>query len=163
MYRTLNSDARYAICSAGPLLEKQPFIAFLDNRFVLTGGGQEGPQKIVVAGPQDQYHEVHTALTQRKQLEEATLHLQLDEENSWKLTLKGERFDFGNFRTPMIKTEADPVDDPAAEAEAAFFTKLRALEEGEQMFNSLLRIFLELRLGDQWPAECSKLEAWLQN
>lgn len=163
MYRTLNTDSRYSVNCEGPLLEKQPFASFLDNRFVLTGGGQEGLQKIVVAGPQDQYSEVCTALAQQKQIEEATLHLQQDEENHWKLTLKGERFQFGNFRTPMIKPESDPVEDPEAEAEAAFLTKLRAVEEGEQMFNSLLKTFLTLRLGDEWQQEFVKIEEWLQN
>ncbi|MEA3362911.1 MAG: recombination-associated protein RdgC, partial [Thermodesulfobacteriota bacterium] len=146
-YRTLNSDSRYQITTSGPLLVKQPFTAFLDNRLVMVGGGQEGVQKIVVAGPQDNYLEVKAALRQGKQLEEATIHLQQSEDDAWKLTLKGERFQFGSYRTPMIRPDKDPNDDPQAEAEAAFYTKLTAVEEGEQMFESLLKSFLELRLG----------------
>ena len=135
-YRTLNSDSSYQILTAGPLLEKQPFTAFLDNRLVLVGGGNEGVQKIVVAGPQDHYLEVKAALKQGKLLEEATIHLQQNEDDSWKLTLKGDKFQFGSYRTPMIRPESDPEDNPQAEAEAAFFTKLAAIEEGEQMFDS---------------------------
>jgi len=161
MYRTLNSDSRYSINCPGPLLEKQPFSAYLDNRLVLSGGGQEGAQKITVAGPQDRFSEVHTALAQQKEIDEATLHLQLDEELSWKLTLKGDRFQFGSFRTPMVRLENDPEDDPAVAAEAAFFTKLGAVEEGEQMFNSLLKTFLKLRLGDDWTTEANAIAAWL--
>ncbi|MDX2495940.1 MAG: recombination-associated protein RdgC [Desulfuromusa sp.] len=161
-YRTLSSDSRYQITTSGPLLEKQPFTAFLDNRLVLVGGGQEGIQKIVVAGPQDNYLEVKAALRQGKQLEEATIHLQQSEDDAWKLTLKGERFQFGSYRTPMIRPEKDPSDDPQAEAEAAFFTKLAAVEEGEQMFNSLLKAFLELRLGEQWKTEQAMILTWLE-
>ncbi len=160
-YRTLNSDSRYQVSASGPLLEKQPFTAFLDNRLVLVGGGQEGVQKIVVAGPQDHYLEVKTALAQGKQIEEATLHFQHDEDNAWKLTLKGERFQFGSYRTPMIKPESSPDDDPQAEAIAAFLTKLAATEEGEQMFDSLLRDFLELRLGDGWQELQGAIQTWL--
>ena len=162
LYRTLNSDSNYAVTSAGPLLEKQPFRAFLDNRLVLTGGGQEGVQKVTVAGPQDHYSEVRAALQQGKMIEEATLHLQQDEENSWKLTLKGERFQFGGYRTPMVRPETDPSDDPQAEAEAAFYTKLGAVESGEQLFNSLLKGFLELRLSDNWPEEAAAINLWLE-
>ncbi|RLB70373.1 MAG: exonuclease [Deltaproteobacteria bacterium] len=161
-YRTLNSDSRYQVTTSGPLLEKQPFTAFLDNRLVLVGGGQEGIQKIVVAGPQDHYLEVRAALRQGKQIEEATIHLQQNEDDAWKLTLKGERFQFGSYRTPMIRPEKDPSDDPQAEAEAAFFTKLAAVEEGEQMFDSLLKTFLVLRLGEQWPKEQAAILLWLE-
>lgn len=163
LYRTLNSDSRYLVGTAGPLLDQQPFTAYLDNRLVLVGGGQEGVQKVVVAGPQDHYSEVCAALRQGKQIEEATLHLRLGEEEGWKLTLKGERFQFGSYRTPIVKPDSDPSDDPQAEAEAAFFTKLGAVEEGEQLFDSLLRAFLEIRLGDGWNTESGVINVWLSS
>jgi hypothetical protein len=162
LYRTLNSDSRYQVTTPGPLLENQPFTAFLDNRLVLTGGGQEGVQKIVVAGPQDHYLEVKAALRQSKQLEEATIHLQQNEDDVWKLTLKGDKFQFGSYRTPMVRPEKDPNDDPQLEAEAAFFTKLAAVAEGEQMFDSLLRSFLEIRLTDRWTKELKVITEWLE-
>lgn len=161
-YRTLNSDSNYAVTTAGPLLDKQPFRAFLDNRLVLIGGSQEGLQKVVVAGPQDHYSEVRAALQQGKLIEEATLHLKQDEDDGWKLTLKGERFQFASYRTPMVKPDSDPSDDPQAEAQAAFYTKLVAAEEGEQMFNSLFKNFLELRLSDHWQAEVAAIQDWLK-
>ncbi len=160
-YQTLNSDSRYQVSSDGPLLSGQPFTAYLDNRLVLVGGGQEGVQKIVVAGPQDHYQEVKTALQQGKQIEEAILHFQHDEEDNWKLTLKGERFQFGSYRTPMIKPDKSPDDNPVAEIIAAFMTKMAATEEGEQMFDSLLKTFLELRLSPAWNELQSHFQSWL--
>ncbi len=62
----------------------------------------------------------------------------------------------------MIRPEKDPLDDPQAEAEAAFFTKLATVEEGEQMFDSLLKTFLELRLGEQWATEQAAILHWLE-
>ncbi len=162
-FRTLNSDSRYRVTTPGPLLAKQPFSAFLDHRLVLLGGGQEGPQKVVVSGQQDQYSEVRAALCQGKEIEEATLHLQQDDEEGWKLTLKGERFQFGSYRTPMVKPDGDPSDDPQAEAAAAFHTKVGAIEEGEQMFDSLLKSFLELRLSESWSATRQQIEDWLKS
>lgn len=162
LFRTLTSDSRYQVTTSGPLLHQQPFNAYLDNRLVLIGGGHEGMQKIVVAGPQDHYLEVKAALRQGKQIEEATIHLQQNEDNAWKLTLKGDRFQFANYRTPMIRPESDPNDDPQAEAEAAFYTKLAAVEEGEQMFDSLLKVFLELRLSELWRTTQTAIKNWLE-
>jgi len=101
-------------------------------------------------------------LKQGKQIEEATVHFHLnDEDDGWKLTLKGDRFQFGSYRTPMIRPESDPNDDPQAELEAAFYTKLAAIEEGEQIFDSLLRAFLELRLGTQWQKMKETIQIWV--
>ena len=161
-YRTLNSDSRYGINVPGPLLEQQPFHAFLDNRLVLVGGGHEGVQKVVVAGPQDHFLEVKAALAQGKQIEEATIHLRQDEDHAWKLTLKGERFSFGNFLTPMLRPEKGADTDPAVEAEAAFLTKMAAVKEGEQMFDSLLKLFLSTRLSPDWITEEAKISNWLK-
>ncbi len=159
LYRGLNSAADYQVCAAGPLLQGQPFQAWLDQRLLLTGQGQEGEQKIVVAGPQDHYSEVCTALAQGKQIAEARLLLQLNEDQEWKLTLKGEAFSFGAFRTPMHKNDADPQDDPALEAEAAFYAKMGVIDEGDHEFNSLLKTFLALRLSDGWAQLKEQMEA----
>ncbi len=161
LYRSLNSDSGYAVNCDGPLLREQPFSAWLDNRLQLLGAGQEGEQKVAVAGPQDHFTEVCAALRSGKRIAEATLHISLAEEQTWKLSLKGERFSFGSYRTPMVKPESDPADDPALEAEAAFFTKMGAIEEGEQLFASLLKTFLMRRLSEDWPEEMAAMSAWL--
>ncbi len=160
LYRSLNSDSGYAVSTDGPLLKDQPFTAWLDNRLLLLGSGQEGEQKISVAGPQDRFTEVCAVLRSGKRIAEATLHMSLGEEQNWKLTLKGERFSFAGFRTPMNKPDGDPEDDPALEAEAAFYTKLGTIEEGEQLFASLLKAFLECRLNDSWAAEATAMTTW---
>lgn len=161
LYRSLNSGANYAVATEGPLLAGQPYTAWLDNRIQLFGSGQEGEQKVAVAGPQDSFSEVCAAMRSGKKISEATLHMVVNEEQSWKLTLKGERFSFGSFRTPMNKPEADPSDDPALEAEAAFYTKVATIEEGEQLFSSLLKAFLQKRLGQEWSAEIKAMNEWL--
>lgn len=161
-FRTLSSDSRYQVTAPGPLTLHQPYTAFLDNRLVLAGGGYEGIQKIVVAGPQDHYLEAKTALSQGKQIEEATVHLQLDEDQAWKLTLKGDRFQFGSYRTPMVRPDSDPDADAQAEAEAALLTKLAAVQEGEQLFDSLLHDFLQVRLGKSWEETRRDIRTWLE-
>lgn len=161
LYRSLNGGANFTVNCDGPLLAGQPFSAWLDNRLQLFGSGPEGEQKVAVVGPQDNYTEVCAALRSGKRIAEATLHLSLNDDQQWKLTLKGERFSFAGFRTPMNKPDNEPIDDPALEAEAAFYTKLGAIEEGEQLFGSVLKSFLEVRLGQGWTEESGLMEAWL--
>jgi hypothetical protein len=75
--------------------------------------------------------------------------MQRDGESAWKMTLKEECFYFGSCRIPMIKPDSDLNDDPAFEVEAAFLTKIGAIEEGKQgshFFNrgTVLTIFHDL-------------------
>jgi hypothetical protein len=147
--QTLNASSQYRVSRPGPALEGESFVAFLNDRLVLTGGHEEGTQKITVAGPQDRFDEALSALDTGKNICEATLHLEKGE-LQWKLTLKGELFQFGSLRCPAVKLEKDALTDPDSERLAVFFERMYLLEEGLQLFDSLLAAFLEQRLSDGW-------------
>jgi len=113
-----------------------------------------------VIGSQEQFNEVRAALKNGKQITEATLHFE-KEEDQWKMTLKSLMFHFASFKSPPIKLEKDNITDEADEKEAAFFERMHVLEEGLQLFNSLYATFLEIRLGKTWPEEEKKLRNWI--
>ena len=161
MYRTMNDSGEYRICRPGPANEGEPFVAYLNDRLVLRGGGDEGVQKITVAGPQDHFSEAFTALKTGKQIIEATLYLEKDEER-WKTTLKGELFHFGAFRAPPVKIEKDDGGDPQSEREAVFFERMFLLETGLQLFDSLYAAFLTERLGPLWSDTLRTIQQWLE-
>ncbi len=112
---------------------------------MLEGEDEEGKQKVTVAGPQNKFDEVLAALENRKSICEATLHLE-KEELQWKLTLKGEMFQFGSFRCPSVKLEKDDMVDEEREKEALFFERMYLLETGLQLFDSLFATFLQQHL-----------------
>ena len=161
MYRTMNDSGEYRINRPGPAGEGEPFVAYLNDRLVLRGGGDEGVQKITVAGPQDHFSETYTALKTGKQIIEATLYLEKDD-NRWKTTLKGELFHFGAFRSPPVKIEKDDVTDPGSEREAVFFERMFLLETGLQLFDSLYAAFLTERLSEGWSATLRTIQQWLE-
>ena len=161
LYRTLNEDARYRISQEGPALAGGEFVAYLNDRLVLLGGGESGVQKITVAGPQDNFSEVRTALLNAKQISEAILYLEQDE-NLWKTVLKGGTFHFASFKAPSVRIERDQRTDENAEREAVFYERMAVLEEGLQLFDSLLADFMRMRLGAEWPAWRARLDAWLE-
>ena len=161
MYRTMNDSGEYRITQPGPAGLGDPYVAYLNDRLVLRGGSDEGVQKITVAGPQDHFSETYTALKTGKQIIEATLYLEKDDER-WKTTLKGELFHFGAFRAPSVKIEKDDTTDPQSEREAVFFERMFLLETGVQLFDSLYTAFLTERLGDHWSSTLRIIQQWLE-
>lgn len=149
LYRTLEGVAECRIEGAGPIAAAEGFIAYLNDRLVLLGGGDNGVQKVTVAGPQERFREACMALREGKEIAEATLHLEKGEE-TWRLTLKGGTFHFASFRSPGVKLERDDQVDPEREREAIFFERMYLVETGLQMFDSLLNAFLRERLAPGW-------------
>jgi len=159
-YRTLNESSEYRIARPGPAPEGEAFTAYVNDRLVLCGGGDDGAQKITASGPQDRFGEVRMALRSGKGITEGTLYLQKDE-NEWKMTLKGEMFHFASLKSPKVQIERDDSVDPASEREAVFFERMHLLETGLQLFDSLYATFLEIRLGNDWEGESARIDAWL--
>jgi hypothetical protein len=159
MYRTMNESAEFRVSRPGPAVSGETFVAWLDDRLVLSSAGENGTQKITVAGPQDQFSEVLTALHYGKMINEATLHLEQGD-NEWKMTLKGETFHFAAFKSPKVKEERDNTVDGSSEREALFYERMYLLETGLQLFDSLFATFLGLRLSG-WEGEMRKIGAWL--
>jgi len=160
MYRTMNEGSEYRINRPGPAEQGETFVAYLNDRLVLCSASENGVQKITVAGPQDRYSEVRTALQQGKVINEAALLFE-KREHLWKLTLKGETFHFASFRTPKVTLEKDNTVDEASERAALFYERMYVLEEGLQLFDTLFAAFLAVRLGTVWNEEIGKVEEWL--
>jgi hypothetical protein len=159
-WRALTGAGDYQVRGEGPALAGEGFAAWLDDRLVLTGGA-EGGQKVAVTGPQDRFDEVRTALAGEKSLAEAVLHLEKGE-SAWRLNLKAPTFHFASFRCPGVKLEKDALTDAESERIAVFFERMALLEEGQQLFDSLLRDFLTARLDSGWPELAGRIRTWLE-
>ena len=158
-WRALTGEGQYQVNRPGPAVTGETFSAWLDDRLILTGGA-EGGQKVAVTGPQDRYEEMRTALAAEKSLAEAVLHLE-KAEHQWRLNLKAGTFHLASFRCPGVKLEKDDLTDPQREKEAVFYERMAILEEGEQLFDSLLADFLALRLTTGWNGAEEAIRAWL--
>ncbi len=115
---------------------------------------------MTIAGPQDSYGEIRTALASGKRLSEAVIYLEKGE-NEWRTVLKGPSFHFGSFRSPKVTLERDELTDEASEKEAIFHERMHVLEEGLQLFDSLFEAFLRERLGEEWPKREREIRTWL--
>lgn len=162
MYQSLEGDARFRVGRPGPALEGEEFVAYLNNRLILQGSGEDGVQKVAVTGAQDRFSEVCSALRSGKQLCEAVIHFEKGE-HAWRFNLKGETFQFASFKAPAVTLEKDETVDAQSEKIAVFFERMHVLGEGLQLFDSLLASFLEERLGEQWPARDAAIQSWLDS
>ncbi len=161
LFQTMNGSSEYRISQPGPGMVGEAFVAYLNDRMVLCGSGENGVQKFTASGPMEQFGEVRTALKSGKRITEAAIYLEKGEHH-WKMTLKGEQFHFASFKSPQVKEERDNTVEGASEREAVFYERMYVLELGLQMFDSLYSTFLNLRLGVEWEVELQKIDAWLQ-
>jgi hypothetical protein len=159
-YQTTNQTSEYTVNQAGPGQEGETFVAYLNDRLVLLGGGEGSLQRVSVVGSQEQFSEVRAALKSGKQITEATLYFE-KEENQWKMTLRSLMFHFASFKSPSVQIEKDNTTHEADEKEAVFYERMSLLEEGLQLFDSLYATFLEIRLGKTWADEEKSIRKWL--
>jgi len=160
MYKTMTDTSEYKVSRAGHFQEGEDFVAYLNDRLILKGESEAGIQKITVAGPQDNFEEVRTAIRNGKAISEASVFFE-KEEDQWSLTLKGDLFHFASFKSPSVRIEKDDTTDAGSEREAVFYERAYLLEKGLQLFNSLYSTFLTLRLSSQWTEELKSIDEWV--
>jgi len=160
LFQTITESSDYTLNQPGPALEGESFVAHLNDRLILLGGEEGAVQKVSIVGPQDRFSEVRTALQSGKQITEATLYFEKEEE-VWKATLKGMMFHLASFKCPPVRLEKDSLTVETDEREAAFYERMVLLEKGLQFFDSLYSTFLNERLGKEWTEKERTLREWL--
>lgn len=160
MYETMQTAAEYRVNQPGPALAGEGFVAYLNDRLLLAASSATGVQKVTVSGPQDHFSEVRSALQGGKEIFEAVLYLE-QQEQLWKTTLKSGVFHFASFKAPPVTLEKDDITDPAMEKVAVFFERMALLEGGLQLFDSLLASFLRERLADNWGNKERQIRSFL--
>lgn len=160
LYRTMNEGSEYVVSRPGPAAYGEVFVAYINDRILLQGESSGGSQKIAVSGPQDSFLEVRAALQGGKVIREGVICLEKGED-FWRFNLKGEIFSFGSFKGPSVRLEREDVADPQREREAVFYERMHIIDEGLQLFDSLLAVFLRERLGDGWGSLQERIDRWL--
>lgn len=162
LQRGLNGEGDFSVACPGHFNSGERFSAWIDDRILLQGGGEEGGiQKVSVSGSQDSYLEAISAIKGGKKITSATICMEKDE-NLWKLTLKGETFGFASFKCPQVRIERDATVEEISEREAAFYERMFLLEQGLQLFDSLFTMFLQERLTDAWAERALAIQEWLE-
>ncbi len=133
-------------------------VFFLD-RMILDLFDMETPQTVALKGEQSGLREGLSALREGKKIEEARLAVRTGD-NEFTMTLKATWFSFGGFKTPPIMPAGDGEEDEGTEG--AFLEKAYLIEEGMDIVDALLHVFLKLRLSPAWEAEeLPEIRRWI--
>lgn len=161
LYRTMEESGEYRVTRPGTANKGEGFVAYLNDRLILVGTAGETVQKITVAGPQDHFTEVRTALKNGKAIVDATVYLEHGED-IWRMTLKGELFQFASLRGPAVHIERDNTANEGEEREAIFYERMHILGMGMQLFDSLYETFLQRRLSPEWEEDAKHIRDWIE-
>lgn len=137
------------------------FSAWIDNRLVMIGATGEGTQKIAVTGDvYDRLPTIKTALLDGKHITSATILIENSEEFNYRLTLAGDTFIINGFKTPAIMVTRE-IDENVTEFQAVVLEKMFLVNNGMGYLQTLLRLFLEVRLTDRWSECLVDMKAWM--
>ncbi len=135
------------------------FSAWVDDKITLVGGSDAGLQKVVVSGVQDRYLEARSALVAGKSIERARINLEMGE-LVWNGILDADEFSLQSFRCPPVSRDHD-AGDRQLEQEGLFLERMYLLENGLQLFDSLLVQYISCRLDTTWNQWQEQYRTWL--
>lgn len=137
------------------------FSAWIDSRLVMIGATGEGTQKITVAGDvHDRLPTIKTALLDGKNITSATIYIENNDGAVYRLTLAGDTFIINGFKTPAVRLDGE-VDESVTEFQAFVLEKMFLINTGMGYLQTLLQLFLEVRLSNRWTGCLADIKAWM--
>jgi len=131
-----------------------------EKHMLLEFGEGESSEKIICSGLQAELQEARTGLQMGKKLEQARITIGYNS-YEFSFTLAAALMEFRSVRLPKTDaTESDSSDNPE-EVEGMILERIFLFEELIRVVNVLFRMFLDVRVGDKWPAELHKVTAWI--
>ena len=131
-----------------------------EKHMMLEFGEGETTEKIICSGLQAELQEARTGLQMGKKLEQARIVIgQNDYEFSF--TLAAALMEFRNVRLPKTEASENDKSDNPEEVEGAILERIFLLEELIRLVNELFRLFLSVRVGDEWREELEKVRSWV--
>ncbi|MDH4317495.1 MAG: hypothetical protein OEV64_03820 [Desulfobulbaceae bacterium] len=129
-----------------------------EKHMLLEYGEGDSNEKVICRGLQTELREAKTGLTLGKKPEQARI-MFIKGDYEFGVTLAAGLLEFRNVRLPKTVDAADESDDPEA-VEGRILERIALFEELSKLVNNLFRMFLEIRTGDQWSSELTKIQKW---
>lgn len=143
------------------LPDRGDVIVVFEKHMLLEYGEGDSSEKLICSGLQTELQEARTGLLMGKKLEQARIQL-IHAEHEWNFTLAAAMMEFRNVKLPKTAgTEGDVRGDNPEETEGMILERVYLFEELIRLVNELFHLFLELRVGDGWRDELSKVRAWV--
>ena len=130
-------------------------IVSFEKLMLLEAGEGETHEQVTCRGVRAELNEARTGLRMGKKLEQANIHLVVGD-HEYRMTIKASRMEFRGVKFPKIIGNND-----LDEVEGRLLDVFGMLHTAYSTVDSLFRHFVRIRVGDLWPIELSKMNAWV--
>ncbi len=135
-------------------------LVVFEKHMLLEYGEGEANEKLICRGLQTELQEARTGLTMGKKLEQARVRL-AQNDHEWNVTLTATLMEFRSVRLPKTGDTEQGGNNPE-ELEGMVLERIFLFEELVRLVNDLFRLFLTIRVSDQWHDELLKIRAWVK-
>ncbi|MCA9561887.1 MAG: hypothetical protein KC561_00290 [Myxococcales bacterium] len=143
-YRCDNGEARFEIP------DFETVTLEFDDQLVLEGFLAESEQSRLKGGAPSHSPEAQAALKAGKRPSRAKLRL-LQGDREWVFSVNAHDFAFSSVKVPAVLKEEDE----------RILERVSLVDELCDMWDGLYKLFLERRLGEQWPETVERMSAWI--
>lgn len=131
-----------------------------EKHMLLESGQGESSEKLICSGLQTELLEARTGLRIGKKLEQARIQL-IQDTYEYNFTLAAAMMEFRSVRLPKTAgSEGEGADNPE-ETEGMMLERIYLFEELVRIVNDLFRLFLFVRISDDWPKEVQRINSWI--
>lgn len=138
--------------------------AWVDDKVILIGSNDSGElQKVALTGPVGQrMATLKSAIKDGKQIAEATIHMEDNDGNAYKLTLDGRTFWFKGLKCPTAKMTEEDLTDEVSERQAEMLYRVAGIQDAiKYLLQKHLVKFLSDRLS-KWDVCRDNVNEWVE-
>jgi len=132
-----------------------------EKHLLLEYGEGESSEKCICSGLQSELKEARTGLVMGKKLEQARIQL-IKDDYEWNFTMAAAVMEFRNVKLPKTGPAAEGGNSPE-EQEGMILERIFLFEELIRLVQALFRVFLEIRVGNEWKDELVKVRKWVHH
>jgi hypothetical protein len=136
-------------------------IVVFEKHMLLEIGEAEYSEKLVCSGLQTELREARTGLRTGKKLEQARIHI-VKGEYEWNVTLGASLFEYRSVRPPKTAASSPDQQGSPEETEGMILERVFLFEELVRIIDDLFRLYLQVRLGNEWHKELHQIRHWVE-
>ncbi|MEN8199260.1 MAG: hypothetical protein ABFR63_04215 [Thermodesulfobacteriota bacterium] len=135
-------------------------VVVFEKHMLLEYGEGETNEKLICRGLQTELQEARTGLVMGKKLEQARIQLAYND-YEWNFTLAAALMEFRNVKLPKTGGDSGGDDNPE-EREGMILERIFLFEELLRIVLELFRVFLKVRVTEDWREELLKVREWVR-
>jgi len=134
-------------------------VVVFEKHMLLEYGEGDNNESLICRGLQTELQEARTGLVMGKKLEQARIQLVYND-YEWNFTMAAALMEFRNVKLPKTGAESGNDNNPE-EREGLILERIFLFEELIRLVLDLFRVFLTVRVADDWRDELLKIREWV--